>query len=104
MLIEIKKIKDTRFRDDKGNNFRNPVGNGEDLFQELILDEIIDVWAIKSIRPFYRNGGKHEKIEGDISVVYLYGKKDVSEIHIQANYKEFKEEVNELRRIGVRPA
>ena len=101
MLISIEKIKDTFVLDESGDRIKDPTSSkGDFLTQEEVLDESIDVWSIKSLRPFKRNNRKHKDIPGDITVVYLNstGKRETSEIHIVATHKIFEQEVNELRK------
>ena len=99
MLISVKKIKDVIARDEYGRGIKDPTNQGSTLRTEEVLDESIDVWTIKSVRPFKHDGIKHSEIKEDIIVIYLKGdgKRETSEIHVVANYFDFKEEVNELR-------
>lgn len=101
MLIQIKKIKEVDYRDDRGNTVKDPRGTGENLKETQELEECIDVWAIKSCRPFHKNAEteKHSTVEGPVTVVYLHSSdnKRSPELHIQADFEQFSLEVNKLR-------
>ena len=106
MLYTIQKIKDVKVRTDAGEEVKNPE-DGSNIMKEELFTESIDVWAIKSVRPFERdfNQDKHSIVKKDMSVLYLWGdikgRKSPS-IHVVGNHKDLVKEINDLRK-GTQP-
>lgn len=97
MLYPIKKIDSVPVKDSTGAIKKNPT-TGETIKEKKVLDEAIDVWLVKSVRPFHK-GNSYKDIEGEVSVVYIFpadGKPAV-EMHIIGNWLKIISDINELR-------
>ena len=101
MLLTIKKIKDVEARTKEGDVIKNPEDD-KPVMREELFEESIDVWAIKSVRPFERdfNKEKHSIVKEELSVLYLYGEikgRRSPSIHVVGNHLDLVKDINDLR-------
>ena len=102
--MSVKKIDLVAEKDDDGNVKKNPVTK-EPILKRKVVDESIDVYLIKGIRPFHRKGremSELKELEGkEISIFYMKPSpgevKFTSELRIVGNWEEHTKEVNRLR-------
>ena len=97
MLIPIKKIESHPAKDATGAIKKIP-NTDRTITEKRVVDEGVDVWLIKAVRPFHK-GNSYKEIDGDVAVMYLRpseGKAAV-EVHVVGNWMEILTEVNKLR-------
>lgn len=97
MLLPIRKIETFVEKDSSGNDKLIP-GTREVVKGRKVVDEAIDVFMVKAVRPFHK-GFKDKEIDGEMSVIYLYSnrEKGAIEIHAVENWRTLIEKINELR-------
>lgn len=98
MLLPIKKIETFTPKDNDGNNKKIP-GSDRDVRERKVVEEAIDVWLVKAVRPYHK-GFNDRDIDGEIAVVYLRPSegKSAIEMHVVENWKTLTAKINELRR------
>ncbi len=96
-FIEVKKITTESKKDESGQVIREPGTQKPIPGGFKVVSEIIRIDEIKSIRTWNKSAKQNESIEGELTLLYMFGNKEKkegekfkhAEILIQESYTEF---------------
>jgi len=99
MLLGIDRIKDEVQRDNNGQPIPDPYDPSKKTTVEVVKPTSINVYDIEEVRPFDKDGKKHAKFDGPISVIHKYKhiKSSSHEVHVLGDHQDIINKINKLK-------